>query len=88
LARSGGPPLSVTDVVGLFILEPTEAAPPTAAAVTEAETAPWDNAVAVERLVGAMVGGSRRGEGRTGAVVKTGRGVGTRRFVGCCRPRC
>ena len=65
------------------MVEPAEAASPAAATDTETEAAPWDDAVAVERLVGATAGGSRRGEGCTGAVVKTGRVVGTRRFVGC-----
>lgn len=65
------------DVVGLFVVVPA-AAPPAVATDTEAEAQ-----VAVELLVGATTGGSRRGEGCTGAVLKTGVGVGTGKFV-CC----
>lgn len=64
-------------VVGLFVVEPA-AAPHDAATTTEAGAQ-----VAVELLVGATTGGSRRGEGCAGAVLKTGMGVGTGKFV-CC----
>lgn len=65
-------------VVGLFVVVPAEAAPHDAATTTEAGAQ-----VAVELLVGAMTGGSRRGEGCAGAMLKAGRGVGTGKFV-CC----